>query len=258
MILQTFFLFILGLVFGSFISALTWRYPRRISIKKGRSICPKCKNQIAWFDNVPLLSFLFLAGRCRNCKKPISWRYPAIEFVTALGFLLIGVNSIGYFATTVQDTVLYGVYSIIIFLILEAIFIVDLENQIIPDSFVFWGIFVVFLYTIYYIPHTFFPSLFAGFIAATLLLLIHLLTKGRGMGLGDVKFAVLGGLIVGAKLFLIWLFLAFLTGAVIGIILILARKAHFRSKIAFGPFLILAVPLALLYGEKILVWIHLS
>lgn len=242
MILQSVFLFVLGLVFGSFISALTWRYPRKISIKRGRSICPKCKNQIAWFDNVPLLSFLFLAGRCRNCKKPISWRYPAIELATGVGFLLIGLNFTG----------------LILFCILEAILIIDLENQTIPDSFVFWGIFAVFLYTIYYIPHTFFPSLFAGFIAATLLLLIHLLTKGRGMGLGDVKLAVLGGLIVGAKLFLIWLFLAFLTGAVIGIILISARKAHFRSQIAFGPFLVLAIPLALLYGEKILVWIHLS
>ncbi|MCX6704943.1 MAG: prepilin peptidase [Candidatus Woesebacteria bacterium] len=236
MILQPVFIFLSGLIFGSFISALTWRYPRRISIKKGRSICPNCKNQIAWFDNVPLLSFLFLAGRCRNCKRPISWRYPAIELATGVGFLLIGLNFTG----------------LILFCILEVILIIDSENQIIPDSFVFWGIFVVFLYTIYYIPHTFFPSLFAGFIAATLLLLIHLLTKGRGMGLGDVKFAVLGGLIVGAKLFLIWLFLAFLTGAVIGIILIIGRKAHLKSQIAFGPFLVLAIPLALIWGEKIL------
>ena len=78
------------------------------------------------------------------------------------------------------------------------------------------------------------------------------------MGLGDVKFAVLGGLIVGPRLFLIWLFLAFLTGAAVGIILILGKKAGLKSQIAFGPFLILAIPLALIYGEKILSWIHIS
>lgn len=247
----------LGLIFGSFISALTWRYLRGMSVNKGRSICPNCKHQINWYDNIPLLSYLFLSGKCRNCKKHISLRYPLIESVTALGFI-----AIVYFATNVQDTVLHGVYSIVIslilFLILEAIFIIDLENQIIPDSFVFWGILVVFLYTTYFIPDTLFASLFSGFLAATFLLLIHLFTKGKGMGLGDVKFAVLGGLIVGSKLIFIWLFLAFLTGAVIGIILILGKKAGFKSQIAFGPFLVLSIPLAILFGDKVLMLLKLK
>jgi leader peptidase (prepilin peptidase)/N-methyltransferase len=78
------------------------------------------------------------------------------------------------------------------------------------------------------------------------------------MGLGDIKFAILGGLIVGPRLFLIWLLLAFLTGAAIGIILILGRKAHLKSQIAFGPFLVFAIPLTLVYGEKILFWLHLG
>jgi prepilin signal peptidase PulO-like enzyme (type II secretory pathway) len=244
------FLFIFGIIFGSFISALTWRYPRQISVNKGRSICPKCKNQIRWFDNIPLLSFIFLGGKCRKCKKPISFRYPAIELSTALGFV-----AIGYFVQTLQGSTLQGVYSIVIFLILflilEAIFIIDLEHRIIPDSFVFAGI-LVSLFTIHNSPFT---SLFSGFLAATLLLLIHLITKGRGMGLGDVKFAVLGGLLVGPKLFLIWLFLAFLTGAVAGIILILGKKAGLKSQIAFGPFLVLAIPLAIIYGDKILLFL---
>jgi leader peptidase (prepilin peptidase)/N-methyltransferase len=246
MILQVISLFILGLVFGSFISALTWRYPRRISVNKGRSICPKCKSQIAWFDNIPLLSFIFLGGKCRKCKKPISFRYPFIELATALGFV-----TIGYFTASSQGMSLQIVYSIVIFLILEAIFIIDLENQIIPDSFVFAGLFVALFINHY----SLIIALFAGLLAATLLLLIHLITKGRGMGLGDVKFAVLGGLLVGPKLFLIWLFLAFLTGAIVGIILILGKKAGLKSQIAFGPFLILAIPLAIVYGDKILLFL---
>ena len=231
-------LFVLGLVFGSFISALTWRYPRKISIKKGRSICPNCKNQIGWFDNIPLLSFILLGGKCRSCKRPISWRYPVIELATGIGFLLIG----------------FQVLWLIIFCILEVIFVIDLEHRIIPDLFVFLGILVV-LFTIHYSPFT---GLFAGFFAASLLILIHLVTKGRGMGLGDVKLAVLGGVLVGPNLLPIWLFLAFLTGAAVGIILILGGYARLKSRIAFGPFLVVAIPLALLYGEKILFWLHVN
>jgi leader peptidase (prepilin peptidase)/N-methyltransferase len=258
MILQVISLFILGLVFGSFISALTWRYPRRISVNKGRSICPRCKNQIRWFDNIPLFSFFVLGGKCRNCKKHISLRYPLIEAVTAIGFV-----AIGDFVSTLQGQTLQGVYSIIIFLILflilEAIFIIDLEHQIIPDSFVFAGLFVsATYYLLMPSAYSLLPRLSAGFLSATILLLIHLITRGRGMGLGDVKFAVLGGLLVGPQLFLIWLFLAFLTGALVGIILILGKKAGLKSQIAFGPFLILAIPLALLYGEKILFWLRIK
>ena len=244
---------ILGLVFGSFISAFTWRYSRGISIVKGRSICPRCKKQIAWYDNIPLLSYLVLSGRCRNCKKHISFRYPLIEVVTALGFV-----AIIYFVSPTQTLSLQVVFSIVIFLILESIFIIDLEERIIPDPLVFLGIAISLAYYFTQEPTLVINRLFASFVAGVLLLLIHLITRGRGMGLGDVKFAILGGLIVGPKLFLIWLLLAFLTGSIVGIILILSRRAKLKSQIAFGPFLIFAIPLTLLYGEKILSWIYLS
>ena len=250
MLLEFVFIFILGLIFGSFVSALTWRYPKGISIKKGRSICPNCRKQIRWFDNIPLFSFLFLGGKCRNCGRPISFRYPVIELTTGTGFLILGV--------IIPLDFLKLIYALILFVVLFSIFITDLENQIIPDSFVFFGIMVAVIYFIVAGGPAIFDALFVGFTASVLLLVIHLVTKGRGMGLGDVKFAVLGGLIVGPRLFLIWLLLAFLTGAAVGIILILGRKAHLKSQIAFGPFLVLAIPLALVYGEKILFWLHIS
>lgn len=232
MILQTVFLLVLGLVFGSFISAVTWRYPKGISIAKGRSICPKCKSQIKWHDNMPLFSYLFLGGKCRHCKRPISWRYPVIELATGIGFMLIG----------------FQVLPLILFCLLEIIFIIDLEHQIIPDLFIFLGI-LLYLFTVQNSP---FNVLFSGFICATFLLLIHLFTKGQGMGLGDVKFAVLGGMVVGLPLSPVWLFVAFLTGGITGIILILGKKAHLKSKIAFGPFLIISIPITLLWGQKII------
>ena len=244
MFLQSVFLFVLGLVFGSFVSALSYRYPNGISVMKGRSFCPKCKHQISWYDNIPLLSFLLLGGKCRSCKRPISWRYPAIELITALGFMLIGM--------TFQGTTLQGAYSIFIFLILELIFIIDLEHQIIPDSFVFFGISLVFLFLLVTNHQSPITNLFSGFLAASLLMFIHLFTRGRGMGLGDVKFAALGGMVVGLNLSLIWLFLAFLTGGFIGIILILDKKAGLKDKIAFGPFLVVSIPITLIWGEKII------
>lgn len=243
---MVFFLFLLGLVFGSFIGALSYRYPRRISIKKGRSFCPNCKHQIAWYDNIPLLSYIFLGGRCRNCKRPISWRYPAIEAATAVGFAII-------FFTSFNQNFVQGLFILFMFLVLELIFIVDLEHRIIPDDFIFSGLLVSFLYLLLISAGSLlFTSLFSGFLAAALLLLIHLFSRGRGMGLGDVKFAILGGFLVDIKLMLIWLFLAFLTGAVTGIILILGRKAGLKDHIAFGPFLVIALPLAEYFGKFLL------
>lgn len=251
---------ILGLVFGSFLSAFTWRIPKGISIIKGRSICPKCKKQIAWYDNIPLLSYLVLYGKCRNCKKHISFRYPLIELATALGFVVIIYLTADSQGLLLQDiySIITFLFSLLIFLILFSIFIIDLEERIIPDSLVYIGIISSTIYFLLLDPSSILFRLLAGLVAGSLLLFVHLITRGHGMGLGDVKFAVLGGLIVGIKLFLIWLLLAFLTGSVVGIILIIGRRAKLKSQIAFGPFLILAIPLTFFYGEKILSWLHIS
>lgn len=225
---------ILGLILGSFLGALTYRLPLGESVAKGRSYCPRCRKTIVWYDNIPLLSYIFLGGKCRNCRNKISWRYPVIELATAVGFVLIG----------------FQILPLILFCILEIIFIIDFEHQIIPDDLVFIGLALC----VFLIPNFSFPisNLFAGFACASILLFIHLVTNGKGMGLGDVKFAILGGIIVGLRLSLIWLFLSFLTGAVIGIILILGKKAGLKSQIAFGPFLIIAIPITLVFGNVII------
>ncbi len=238
-------IFILGLVFGSFFAALSFRHPRGISVKKGRSFCPCCHEQIKWFDNIPLLSFILLGGKCRNCKKTISWRYPLIELSSALGFLFIFTNY-GF------DFFLF-LYLLLIFSTLLLIFVVDLEHKIIPDSFTFFGIIVSVITFILIDSHAIVARLLAGFLAALILLLIHLLTRGRGMGLGDVKFAVMGGIFIGLKMFLVWLLVAFLTGGVLGIILILMRRAGLKDQIAFGPFLVISLVLTFVFGNKFLI-----
>ncbi|HET7098813.1 MAG TPA: prepilin peptidase [Patescibacteria group bacterium] len=235
---------ILGLVFGSFFSALSYRYPRGISNSKGRSMCPKCKNKISWFDNIPVYSFLLLGGKCRECKGKISWRYPIIELTTAFSFLFL--------YTQFSDRPLLFFYSIIVLSILILILIIDFEHKIIPDTFVFLGISFSVVYLLLTTNgYQLVSGLSAGFLSAFLLLLLHIITKGRGMGLGDVKFAVWGGILVGLKLNLIWLFLAFLTGGVAGIILITTRRAGLKDQIAFGPFLIISIALTFFLGEKL-------
>ena len=231
-----FFVFILGLCFGSFVNVLVYRLPRYITLL-GRSFCPKCRKRIAWFDNIPLLSFVLLRCRCRYCLKKISWQYPLVELVTALifvlGFKLLAFSNFLFFALLTP-----------IFL---AIFLIDLKFQTIPDELTFCGILIAFLFSLFFLGQNgFYSRILAGFIASTFLLLLHLFTHCRGMGLGDVKFAVFGGMVTGLDKLLIWLSTAFLTGAAVGLILILAKKAKLKTKIAFGPFLIFALFLVLL------------
>jgi prepilin signal peptidase PulO-like enzyme (type II secretory pathway) len=242
--LQLFFLTFLGLMVGSFLAAFSFRLPKNISVARGRSFCPHCKKQIAWYDNIPLLSFLILLGRCRNCKKNISLRYPLIELATGLGFFFISLN---YY-----PNVFLMIFNLLIYSLLVLIFVIDLEHQIIPDSLIFFGILVFTLYLIISNQPHFFQPIFAGLLAALFLMILHLITRGRGMGLGDVKFAVLGGMITGLNLMPVWLFASFLTGGLAGIILILAGKAGLKTKVAFGPFLVIGLLLTLIWGEKLM------
>ncbi len=244
MIVYYIFLLVLGLLIGSFVSVVSFRVPNGVNFIKGRSFCPKCNNRIPWYDNIPLLSFIFLKGRCRRCQKKISLRYPLIEIASGIGFLTISIFALPNFIKMV--------YLLIVFSLLLIIFIIDLENQIIPDSLVFVLMGVVVIYHIITQQTDLYANLLSGFLASSFLLSINMITKGRGMGLGDVKFAIAGGMFIGLTLMPIWMFLSFLTGAISGSILILLRKKGLKSKIAFGPFLIIGLLLAEVFGEMII------
>jgi len=224
-----FFFTLLGLIFGSFIGALTYRLPKRISIKKGRSFCPWCKLNIAWHDNIPLISYLLLGGKCRNCKRKISVRYPIIEALTAILFTLA--------AYAYQNNFVLLVLSLLTICLLVSIFVIDFEHQLIPDELVFVGLAAVLLYLLS--SSFFYQNLLAGLSASLFLLFIHFATLGRGMGLGDVKLVLFLGAILGMSNLVYFFFASFLTGGVVAFILILTRKAKLKQKIAFGPFLII-------------------
>ena len=222
--------FLLGLIIGSFISAVTYRIPKKINFIKGRSFCDSCKKKLAWYDNIPLFSFLLYKGKSRCCNKKISIRYPLIELVSVIGAVVAWL----FFG---------NLAFVILFFLTLCIFIIDLEHQIIPDELT-WIILLLGLIANSQSPMT---VLFSAFFLSLLLLFLYLITSGRGMGLGDVKLAVALGLWLGLEKGIIWLILAFIIGGIVASILLLLKKAKLKTKIVFGPFLIIAFWLILLW-----------
>lgn len=246
MLLYYLFFLALGAVFGSFISAYSYRWPRGISVSEGRSFCPNCKVRISWYDNIPLLSYLLLGGKCRKCHKKISLRYPLIELSTGVLYVLVafflgGLNISGFFLTA---------YYLLLTSTLVAIFVIDLENKLIPDETVFLLFSLASFSLLLSSNPTFYAVMFSAFAASLFFLLLHLVTRGRGMGLGDVKLVLALSLVfTDWRHLLLWLFLAFTIGAVVGIFLIVLGKAKFGKQIPFGPFLIVSFFLVLFIGN---------
>lgn len=274
-----FLMFILGLCVGSFLNVIIYRetidddeeFESLKSLKglrvlkrlMGRSYCDYCKKKIAWHDNIPLLSFFLLGGKCRFCGKKISLQYPFVEFLTGIEFVWIYFlikSNLSFFS---RFEGFYSFLTLGVWLILGAcflaIFIADLKYQIIPDTAIIFGILTAFfkLWVDYrYTGMVDFSPLWSGLGAGLFFLILVLLTRGKGMGWGDVKLAVLMGMVLGFPKILIGLLFAFLTGAIAGVILVMTGKKKLKSKIAFGPFLIAGTIFSLIYGEKL--WIHFS
>ncbi|MFH1840961.1 MAG: prepilin peptidase [Candidatus Shapirobacteria bacterium] len=226
-------LFLFGLGVGSFLNVVIWRLNHHLSPVAGRSFCPKCRHKLSWYDNIPLLSFVLLRGRCRCCRKKISLQYPIVELATAILTLQIFFNY-------------YNFYNLLLTYALIIIFVSDLRYYIIPDEVI---------YPLLVISLIFFPQNFLiGLASAGLFLFLVVITRQKGMGWGDVKLAGLMGLVLGWPNILTALYLAFLTGALAGVILILIKRKRFGQIIPFGPFLAGATYLALLYGEEIKNW----
>jgi leader peptidase (prepilin peptidase)/N-methyltransferase len=227
-------LVLLGLVIGSFVSAVSYRIPRGIGFVTGRSFCDNCKKELYWYDNIPIFSFLFYRGKSRCCNKKISPRYPLIELVSAIGSVVIfSVFGLELYPVT------YTLFSVSL-----AILVIDIEHQIIPDELT-WLLVLLGLYTTYNILYT---SLFSAFFFSFLFLFLHLITKGRGMGLGDVKLAIPLALILGFEKSWSWLFVSFVIGGIVASILLLLKRANLKTKIAFGPFMLIAFWMMLLFG----------
>ncbi len=236
--------FVLGSCVGSFLNVVVYRLNHGLSPLKGRSFCPKCKKKILWRDNLPLFSFLLLKGRCRSCHSPISWQYPLVELATGSLTLLMVYFSFLYLGASWLGVIYY----LLITYALIALFVSDFLYQTIPDEIVYSATALALLWSVF--AHQW-PSLLAGVGAAGFFLLLAVVTRGKGMGMGDVKLAGLMGLFLGFPEIVVALALAFLTGAFAGVILILIGKKRFGEHIPFGPFLVNATWISLFWGLAI-------
>ena len=249
-----FLVFIFGLLIGSFLNCLVYRLnENEFGLKSlfGRSYCPKCKRNLCWFDNIPLFSFLFLKGKCRWCHSPIGWNYPLVELATGLLSLIIYRFAITNQISNFQFPISNLIYNLLIAYALVAIFISDLQYRTIPDQIIYPTILISLIFLIFQYPSILISNLLSGLGAAGFFFLLVLLTHFKGMGLGDVKLAGLMGLFLDFPKVIVALYLAFLTGATAGVILILLGKKKFKSQISFGPFLVLATFITWFWGEKI-------
>ncbi|OGD61101.1 hypothetical protein A3I57_00835 [Candidatus Beckwithbacteria bacterium RIFCSPLOWO2_02_FULL_47_23] len=245
-------MFLLGICLGSFLSVVLYRLRVGGSALKGRSVCDHCRKKIAWYDNLPLLSFLLLGGKCRRCRRPINPEYPlteliiGIEFVWVYWLLKINFNFFNWIEGWYSFALL--AYWLILFSGAVAIAIYDFQHQLIPDQILLPLIVVAFLRLFVSQNWSVVPAAFGSM---AFLGVLHLVTRGKGMGLGDVKLGFLLGLVLGWPQIMTAYFLAFLTGAIAGVILIVVKGKNLKSKIAFGPFLILGMIIAKLWGWPI-------
>lgn len=245
------FLFLAGTFFGSFLNVIVDRLPRKETIIKGRSRCEICKKELAWYDLIPLFSFLLLKGKCRYCHKKLSLYYPVIELSTGILFATIYIFVISSFPIFNSQLLISLAYYLFIASCFIVIFFEDLRFGIIPDKVVFPAIIVTFFYLLIIIPQSLIINLFSAVGACAFFLVLFLITRGKGMGFGDVKLSFLLGLVLGFPKIVLALYLAFLTGAIFGLILIIWRKRSLKEAIPFGPFLIAAALASLFLGRII-------
>jgi len=242
--------FMFGMCIGSFLNVCIYRLPSSMSIiNPSRSLCPQCNSAIQFYDNIPVFSYLWLKGRCRNCKASISLRYPLVELMT--GILAIAI--LFMFGLTLEGVV----YFIFISSLLVITFI-DIDHKIIPDMITLPGI-PIGLAASFVLPDMTFKSSILGLIVGggSLLLVAwtySLITHKEGMGGGDIKLLGMIGTFIGWKGVIFTIFAASLTGTLVGIIVMLLKGKNLKFAIPFGPFLSIGAMSYVFFGEKVLFW----
>lgn len=251
------FIFILGLIIGSFLNVVILRLHEKKKFAWSRSRCPYCKHDLKFSDLIPVLSFMFLSGKCRHCEKKISWQYPIVELVTGLLFVLATYNVVGYLGFEIllyNSTVLLSWLRDLIFIsFLIVIFVYDLRWYLILDKVTIPAMVVAVVI-----------NLWLGFAWETLLIgmLIGLgffalqfaVSKGKWIGGGDLRLGALMGLMLGTRGVIVALFFSYIIGAIFSLYLIATGKKGLKSQVPFGTFLAIGTLIALLWGDQVVNW----
>jgi leader peptidase (prepilin peptidase)/N-methyltransferase len=241
--------FIFGALVGSFLNVCICRMPKNESVVSPPSHCPRCDYRIHWYDNIPLISYLLLHGKCRGCGSRISWQYPLVELLNGLLTLALFLR----FGPTVSFPVLFLFCSALV-----VITFIDLEHQIIPDEISLPGVVIGFLCSFVLPDLSWLESLLGILLGGGILLLVaygyQWLTGKDGMGGGDIKLLAMMGAFLGWKSVLFILFASSLTGSVIGITMMMVQKKDTKLAIPFGPYLASGAVLYIFFGRQIIAW----
>ena len=239
---------LVGLCIGSFLNVVIYRLPLGQSIVSPPSRCRNCDYLLRWFDNVPVLSWVFLRARCRKCGTPVSWQYPLVELITgALFVLVVWLTPIGPLVFS----------RLLLVSILIALFGIDLEHQILPNSITLPGIVIGMLFSVI-APPGIKDSLIGVVVGGGILYAIagayYLWRREEGMGMGDVKMLAMIGAFLGWKAVLVTLVLSSFSGAIIGLLLMAAQRGDMKYALPFGTFLAIGAAVAMLAGDPLVAW----
>lgn len=269
-----FLLFILGSAVGSFLGVIVDRIASKEPIWKGRSHCDHCRHNLNAVDLIPLFAYFLLGRKCRYCHKELSWFYPVIEFCTGFVFVCAGFTLFQYsvMQALLLSYQLLALYYFALVSCLVVIFFADFRYGIIPFKVVVFAFVVTLLWYIIFpylsftllqtqllgLPTNLFWIVVTALATGGFFFLLFAVTKGKGMGFGDVIYAFLMGFTLGFPKVIIGLYLAFVTGALVSIALILLKKKKFRGgTIPFGPFLVLGTIISLFWGNMLLSYVLL-
>lgn len=241
---------VFGLVAGSFLNALVWRVRMGKRIRAGRSVCTSCRKQICWYDNIPVLSFLLLRGKCRECQTSISWQYPIVELSTAVLFFFA-------FHAETGGQALWNprlLYVLVIVFLFVFIFVFDARYKEILTGSTIYPAGGLFLYAVFFSLHEWHSMLIGAAVTAGFFFLQYLVSRGKWIGGGDVRYGVLMGVLLGWPHVIVGLFLAYVIGAAVSLLQIACGKKRFASETPFGTYLVIGTFIALFWGQPLLEW----
>jgi leader peptidase (prepilin peptidase)/N-methyltransferase len=235
-----------GLIIGSFLNVCIYRLPQNQSIITPPSHCPQCQQRLQLWDLIPSLSWLWLRGKCRYCRAPISGRYAFVELLTGILFLVCFII-VGWSLELIKALILTSFLIVITF--------IDIDHQLILDKILIWMAGIGVAINVFIGPPVpgILNMLLAAAVGGGVLLLIAVLTRG-GMGGGDVKFMAVLGLWLGWPYVLSTMLLSFVIGGIMGVLLLLFKLKGRKDFIPFGPFIAVAAYITFLYGTDILFW----
>ena len=233
-----------GLILGSFLSVIISRLDQKSGLWMGRSECPNCLTKLRWYDLFPILSFMFLKGKCRYCDNHISWLYPIMELSVAGSFLL-------YYIFNGQSVGAENLYWLFIIFVLLILFFFDYVHFILPDKLILTAFLATVLYNFAFNKNFSASGLFMGLALAGFFSIIFIVSKGEWMGLGDVKLAFLIGFIFGYPIAILSIITATWLGALLGLGMMAVGRASLKTELPFGTFISGAAIIFIIFNEVI-------